>query len=309
MTQPTETNIKEDIEDKDGIAFEEHLCPKVVYQDDDVFCLHILKGGFTTTGKVPVRDMFCFLGCHTGHIDVHLYSSTLSAKANDVVFLYPNVMLKQMVFDDDYSGFMLGFSNRLMSEMLRHDRIIMKIIFKLYADKIIRLDTISSELMFAYGNLLDIKLKNSHVYIKETIHSLIKSVIYDLFAQIRGELTDIDEIKDKTLSRGDLLFMNFCEILLEDNRNERNVKYYADRLYVTPKYLSSVCHSLSGKTATQLINSVMTERIKYLLEYSDLTIKEISQQLDFPCLSFFGKFVKKHLGMSPKKYRALSDKD
>ena len=48
----------------------------------------------------------------------------------------------------------------------------------------------------------------------------------------------------------------------------------------------------------------------YLLKKSDKSIKEIVNELDFPNLSFFGKYVKRHTGLSPKQYREqLSEKD
>ncbi|MGN1375704.1 MAG: helix-turn-helix domain-containing protein [Prevotella sp.] len=309
MKQSTGKNNKDCADDSDIMTIGDNGTPNVIYQDEDVFCIHIPKGGFASEPNVLPKDMFCFLGCHTGSFNVCLSGVTIVAKADDVVCLHPGIILRQIKFDEDCQGFALGISEHLMAAMLRRDKNIQDVLLRLYSDKMIKLDKMSSELINAYGQLLDLKLKNAHYYIKETIHSIITAVVYDLFACVRTDMTDSSDMPNRTISRGDMLFIKFSKILLEENRNERSLKYYADRLCVTPKYLSAVCHAVSGKTATCMINKVMTERIRYLLDYSDLTIKEISQQLDFPCLSFFGKYVKKHIGMSPKKYRALSDKD
>ena len=72
---------------------------------------------------------------------------------------------------------------------------------------------------------------------------------------------------------------------------------------ITPKYLSAVCKEASGQTASELINQYVVKDIVYLLHQPDKSIKDIAFELDFPNLSFFGKYVKKHLGMSPKMYR------
>ena len=81
------------------------------------------------------------------------------------------------------------------------------------------------------------------------------------------------------------------------------VTWYAEELHVTPKYLSTTCKNVSGKTANIWINQFVVKDICQLLRYSEMSIKEISEHLNFPNLSFFGKYVKSHLGVSPKEYR------
>ena len=88
---------------------------------------------------------------------------------------------------------------------------------------------------------------------------------------------------------------------------ERMIGFYANQLYVTPKYLSAVCKEVSGQTASELITQYMVKDILYLLyKFLRRKIKEIANELNFPNLSFFGKYVKQHLGMSPKQYRESS---
>ena len=72
---------------------------------------------------------------------------------------------------------------------------------------------------------------------------------------------------------------------------------------VSPKYLTNVCRKHSDYTASELIALSVVSRIKYLLLYSDLSIKEVANEMGFDNLSFFGKYVKKHLGLSPNHYR------
>ena len=81
---------------------------------------------------------------------------------------------------------------------------------------------------------------------------------------------------------------------------------FADRLCVSPKYLTSVCNQRSNKSAGDLITMSFVNRIKQLLLYSDMTVKEIANSLNFENLSFFGKYVKKHLGASPNTFRKIN---
>ena len=84
---------------------------------------------------------------------------------------------------------------------------------------------------------------------------------------------------------------------------EREVRTYAEQLLVTPKYLSTVCKEKSGRTAMNWITESTVANIKYYLLQTDLSVKEIAFKLDFPDVSFFCKYVKKHLGQAPIEYR------
>ena len=62
-------------------------------------------------------------------------------------------------------------------------------------------------------------------------------------------------------------------------------------------------HCLVDRTAFDLINEAVLTDVRYQLKYSQKSIKEIADYLDFPNISFFGKFVRRHVGCSPKEYR------
>lgn len=93
------------------------------------------------------------------------------------------------------------------------------------------------------------------------------------------------------------------ELLISSYPKERSVSYYANRLFVTSKYLSAVCKENSGETASDLITCYVMKDIVCLLKSPDKSIKEIANELNFATLSFFGKYVKRNLGLSPKEYR------
>ena len=107
----------------------------------------------------------------------------------------------------------------------------------------------------------------------------------------------------QALTQKDKLFRAFIEMITSDNVVNRRLSYYAEKLYVTPKYLSHVCRCVSGQTAVAWINQMVTESVRYDLECSNLSIKEIAAKYDFSNLSFFGKYTKRQLGMSPREYR------
>lgn len=102
---------------------------------------------------------------------------------------------------------------------------------------------------------------------------------------------------------GERHLQKFIELLETSFPKNRSLGYYADQLHVTPKYLSGICKKLMGQTASRLIARYVAKDIEYRLKFSQKSIKEIANEMEFPTLSFFGRYVKKHLGMSPKELR------
>jgi AraC-like DNA-binding protein len=98
------------------------------------------------------------------------------------------------------------------------------------------------------------------------------------------------------------LFTSFYNLVLLHHRESHEVGFYADKLCLTPKYLSTVIKASTGKTAYEWINDYVILEAKALLK-SDMTVQQISDSLSFPNQSFFGQSFKRHTGMSPSEYR------
>ena len=81
--------------------------------------------------------------------------------------------------------------------------------------------------------------------------------------------------------------------------------FVADKLCVSPKYLSSIVHQVSGKYATDWINQYVILEAKSMLRMESVAIKDVSNRLNFANQSFFAKFFKQHTGYTPKEYKAL----
>lgn len=104
-------------------------------------------------------------------------------------------------------------------------------------------------------------------------------------------------------SRKDAIFQNFMLALFRNYRKERDVAFYARLQHFTPRYFSTIVKEQSGNSALHWIVQMVITEAKQLLEGSDLSIKEIANQLNFPTQSFFGKYFKQYVGVSPKDYR------
>lgn len=86
---------------------------------------------------------------------------------------------------------------------------------------------------------------------------------------------------------------------------ERDISFYAEKLCLTPKYLSSIIRDVSGELAGNWIDNYVIIEAKALLISSNLTIQEICYKLNFSTPSSFTRFFKRITGMSPRKFRTL----
>ena len=100
----------------------------------------------------------------------------------------------------------------------------------------------------------------------------------------------IDDRLDRMLERGDY-------------RKNREVAYYADKLCVTPKYLSEVCKKVSSYSANSWINRYASIELVHLLKDKSLSLTDIAYMFDFSSQSHFSRFVQNYLGQKPSAFR------
>ena len=79
--------------------------------------------------------------------------------------------------------------------------------------------------------------------------------------------------------------------------------FYADRLCISTRYLSTIIRSVAHSTAKEFIDRSVVLEIKMLLESTELSVQEIAYRLHFPDQSYLGRFFKKHTGVSPTEFR------
>ncbi|WP_281612691.1 helix-turn-helix domain-containing protein [Flammeovirga sp. SubArs3] len=111
------------------------------------------------------------------------------------------------------------------------------------------------------------------------------------------------QIKEKTISSETRLVNHFKRLVNNSFIEEKSVEFYAQQLNLTANYLNNRIKAYTGKTAKEHIAERILLEAKNMLIYTDLDVAEISFQLNFSENSYFGKFFKKHTGLTPKAFR------
>lgn len=242
---------------------------------------------------------FAAVLCHKGKASLYVNGQSYTIGVNDLLICPPNAILQNCMTSIDFECRCICMSPEYVQQLyLISTNASKKWDTQLFLEKnpVLSLRPDEVENFCLYFDLLRSKMEEkSRTHHKEVVSSLLQAFLYEF----HDTVARFTEIKPSSYSAGEALFNNFIEMLSTSFPKERMVAAYAEKLCVTPKYLSSVCKDISGETASELINQYVMKDIQYLLNMPDKSVKEVANELDFPSLSFFGKYVKKHLGMSP----------
>lgn len=156
--------------------------------------------------------------------------------------------------------------------------------------------------IYYYELMRDNMTDKGKKYQRQIMKSLWKSLIFEFICVIDRYVKHVRS-EDAGISNGETVSARFIELLAVDEGKTHSVAEFAAQLFVTPKYLSTVVSSTTGKSALKWIHESMSKEIGRQLLNSDKSLKEIADMLNFPNASFFGKFVKEHLGDTPANIR------
>lgn len=245
-------------------------------------------------------NFIAYLMVLDGSMSLELNTVPYTLEKNNSLFIDRKMVIDNVRHSDDFRclicamsadvGF--GFFNKSLMHSVMH----------IMTNPVIKLDQNEVDLMIRYYELLTFKMEHPEMnFGRETMRDIIRCFAYDLLSNINRRL--IQGSEDDMLRQSDRIFRRFMLMLAANKSANRSVQSYAQELCISPKYLTSVCRRHSEYTPSELIATSVISRIKQLLLYSDLSIKEVAGEMGFDNLSFFGKYVKKHLGLSPNHYR------
>ena len=247
-------------------------------------------------------ESYVSLLCTAGRAYCKVEDKEVHIGKNDLLIGHPNVFVNNIMISPDFQCHGMTMSPTYFETIFFMAGNYWDIGQAICRNPVIHLEEETAENFLFNFALVKRKLAQTEL----EHHSLImKHLLQTLLFEFYDYLAPHLQLQDSTYnySSAQVLFKRFTQMLSHDCPKKREVKLYADALCITPKYLSAICKSQSGKTASEIINSITVNHIKNRLTSSDLTIKEIATEAGFDNLSFFGKYVRRELGMSPRQFR------
>ena len=258
--------------------------------------------------KYPVRfDGYMIFFLRKGHFTIDLNLNTYEVKPNSLLMNVPGNIIKLSSYDEDHIGdaelyFVLA-SREFMSGIRFDFNKLFQESLTLWKNPCITLTEEDQALAQEYFTLARNVILSKQLNKKEILGSLVTSFTYVTMDVWTRELNESRKTESPSSARMNQLFERFLSLVTEYHNTERGMAFYAEKLCLTPKYLSKLVKEASGQSGPAWIDSFVILEAKNMLKYSDKTIKEIVYALHFPNQSVFYKFFKAHTDMTPSEYR------
>ncbi|MDR1258280.1 MAG: helix-turn-helix domain-containing protein [Tannerellaceae bacterium] len=149
--------------------------------------------------------------------------------------------------------------------------------------------------------MLEEKIRlRTHAFYREVMQNSVSAFMLELANILMGKT---DAFVHSSFSRKEEIMNQFIQLLFLHAGAQHLVTFYADKLCITPQYLSLILKELTGKPANKWIDDALVVEAKTLLKTPQITVQQVADTLNFSDQSTFGKFFKKYTGLSPREYR------
>lgn len=244
--------------------------------------------------------------CTAGKLQIELNGEQRILQAHDMLLCQPKQIIGNYMYSPDMRCRVTAIHKHALDDILyvcvREDNKWWEKAQFVQQNPVIRLNERQQELAEVFDRLSVLYAEDGQTWHSEKVRIVFaQATIYEMLGWLESSIAEPQTVRKE--GRQEILFREFMQLAMEQAGHEREVRWYADRLSVTPKYLTHVCHTMSGKAASALIEEITVREIKRLLRQTDLTTKEVCTQMRFVSLSFFCKYVKQHLGMTANDYR------
>ena len=248
----------------------------------------------------PVQaGMSMVLFCLQGELHVRISLKEYTLRPDMFCVIITGMIFEVLSISNDFRGFMIATRTNFMPVTEKTTQV-MSFYKCLQSRHCFVLE--EKEVMAFVGVYHSIKATLQvldHPYRIPMLQSYVQILYYRMLPIVLKE----EESRSKySHTRQEEIFQRFIGEVEKHYRKERSVKFYADLLCISPKYLSTVIYRISQQLAGEWIDAYVILEAKTLLKSGRLTIQQISEQLNFSNQSFFGKFFKRCAGMSPKEY-------
>ena len=239
-----------------------------------------------------------------GSVEVELDLKTYKLEAGSLIIVFPEQVVRAKTPSEDFEPVCIACSKNMIEELIIRFDDTTRLILKVRENPLMQLNKVE------FGQMSDsfefLKKKFETTEMNACRLQILKNHLIGLLYECIGMRSD-PATTDVVKSRGQMLFSQFIDLVVEHHREQHSVKFYADELGITPKYLSAVAEEQTGKNAKRWIDEHIALDAKVLLRSSSRDIQKVSKILNFPDVSFFGKFFKRLVGVSPKAYRKTSE--
>lgn len=252
--------------------------------------------------EYPYRSDGYIIGiCTRGTAQVEVNLQVYEARPDALLLATPFHVLRIYNASDDFLCRFVVFSRAFLTENNVNSHFLESFsYFKSTSTPVIYPDHANAKMLLDIYALIQRKLQHEqHPYRAEISRSILTILLYEVAALYEQQHVII---KSKQTRKQELNIL-FQNLVFQHYKEHRNVQFYADALFVSPKHLTETIKEVTGKTAGEWIDDAVILEAKVLLRNHDISIAQVAEDIHFPDQSTFGKYFKKYTGFSPTEYR------
>ena len=249
--------------------------------------------------ELPAKiDFILSIMCEAGRLLISYDNRSHELTKNSLMVMRQGHVINSYELSPDFKGHVIVVSTKHLDKTVPTMTKFMPYMIHFMGNPVIKLTEEEMTNQIELRNLLKAKSQpqSDHAYRDNFVRSVLEALFFETLGVYSAHSMDLRSMQ--TIRRKDSLLYDFIQLVESEFRRERSVAYYANRLCVSPKHLSSMVKEASGRTAGDWIDSYVIMEAKALLKNTGMTVQEISQALNFANQSFFGKYFKHLTGIS-----------
>lgn len=248
--------------------------------------------------KFPCRiKATLFALCSEGELDAMINVTEYHIKKNDLICLAPNSIIQFHSMTEKMRIYFIGFSSGFI-EKVSFAKSFLDFLPYVIDNPVSSLPENAAEVCKDYFALLYKACVGNLIKEKDQVRCILESMLNCI-----SSLYSSNFDQSRFVSRSENIYRQLLRLVMKHYEENRQVSFYARLLNITPQHLSSVVKQVAGKTVSDVIADIVIMDMKAKLKSTDMSIQEISNSLNFPNVSFFGKYFKRYVGMAPNEYR------
>ena len=264
--------------------------------------------GTVPSGVVCLQNHGVVFFITEGRAQLEYDGHVVQIQKNDLFLYMVHSTANNFMASSDFNCRQIWFSRSELWNIDIYNLISVADMSQLKLHPVVHLSDDDIKLCDTYFQLLCSRMKSStSALTPDIVRSLLGTIMLELLSIMRrNSERAVEEVRQEDPNSSlhkKRIIDNFIKLVEESDGRIRRVDDFASQLNVTPKYLSTILKEVMNRRPSTYIQLYTMKAIEYRLRFTDMTMQEISNDLKFPNPSFFGKYCKEHLGMTPMEYR------
>ena len=264
--------------------------------------------GTVPSGAVCLQNHGVIFFITEGRAQLEYDGNVVQLQKNDLFLYMVHSTATNFMASSDFNCRQIWFGRGELLNIDIYKQISVADMSNLKLNPVVHLNGDDLKLCDTYFQLLRDRMKfSTSVLTPNIVRSLLGTMLLEMLSIMRRNSEQMaEEVQHEEINSSlhkKRIVDDFMRLVEESDGRIRRVDEFASQLNVTPKYLSTILKEVMNRRPSNYIQLYTLKAIERRLRFTDMTMQEIANDLNFPNPSFFGKFCKEHLGMTPLEYR------